>query len=84
MLHRLHLLPPSFRGNQARRYLAYLYLQTLAGIPISMPYTVDLEELMDNKQLYHDPAKEKEDELKFSEGLKLTVISKNYEVLSQL
>jgi len=84
MLHRLHLLPPSFRGNQARRYLAYLYLQTLAGIPISMPYTVDLEELMDNKQLYHDPAKEKEDELKFSEGLKLTVISKNYEVVMTL
>ena len=81
MLHRLHLLPPSYRGNQVKRYLAYLYLQTLAGIPISLPYSVDLEELMENQQLYHDPSKEKEEDLKFSEGLKLFVISKNYEVL---
>ena len=64
-----------------KRYLAYLYLQTLAGIPISLPYSVDLEELMENQQLYHDPSKEKEEDLKFSEGLKLFVISKNYEVL---
>ena len=82
MLHRLHLLPPSFRGNQVKRYLAYLYLQTLAGIPISLPYCVDLEELMENKQLYHDPAKEKEEDLKFCEGLKIIVISKNHEVLT--
>ena len=80
MLHRLHLLPPSFRGNQVKRYLAYLYLQTLAAVPISLPYAVDLEELMENRQLYYDPAKEKEEDLKFSEGLKLIVISKNYEV----
>jgi len=84
MLHRLHLLPPSYRGNQVKRYLAYLYLQTLAGIPISLPYYVDLEELMENKQLYHDPAKEKEEDLKFCEGLKIIVISKNYEVVMTL
>jgi len=84
MLHRLHLLPPSYRGNQVKRYLAYLYLQTLAGIPISLPYYVDLEELMENHQLYHDPAKEKEEDLKFCEGLKIIVISKNYEVVMTL
>lgn len=80
MLHRLHLLPPSYRGNQVKRYLAYLYLQTLAAIPISLPYSVDLEDLIENKQLYHDPVKEKEEDLRFSEGLKLFVIYKNYEV----
>jgi len=84
MLHRLHLLPPSYRGNQVKRYLAYLNLQTLAGIPISLPYSVDLEDLMENQQLYHDPIKEKEEDLKFSEGLKLFVISKNYEVVMTL
>jgi hypothetical protein len=84
MLHRIHLVPPSFRGNQVRKYLAYLYLQTLACIPYSLPYTVEVEDLLENKQLYYDPEKEKETDLKFCEGLKLIVLSKNYEMVMTL
>ena len=81
MLHRLHLLPPSHRGNQVRRYLAYLYLQTLASLPYSLPHTVGLAELAANPQLHYQPAKERQEENKFCEGIKLIVLSKNYDMV---
>lgn len=70
--------------DQVRKYLAYLYLQTLACVPYSLPYTVEVEDLLQNRRLYYDPEKEKEEDFKFCEGLKLIVLSKNYEMVMTL
>ena len=68
LLARLQLLPHSYRGLQLRRYLAFLYLQTLAEIPYSLPTHVTIMDLTDSLDLCS----------KLSEGLKLIILSKNY------
>jgi len=70
MLHRIHLVPPSYRGNQVRKYMAFMYLQTLAEIPFSLPTHVDVLDLVDSPDLCD----------KLSDGLKMIVLSKNYEL----
>jgi len=70
MLHRIHLVPPSFRGNQVKKYLAFMYLQTLAEINFSLPTHVDVLDLLDTPELCD----------KLSDGLKMIVLSKNYEL----
>jgi len=70
MLHRIHLVPPSFRGNQVRKYLAFMYLQTLAEIHFSLPTHVDVVDLVDTPDLCD----------KLSDGLKMIVLSKNYQL----
>eukprot|EP00090_Calanus_glacialis_P005820 TRINITY_DN14529_c0_g1_i1.p1 TRINITY_DN14529_c0_g1~~TRINITY_DN14529_c0_g1_i1.p1 ORF type:complete len:593 (-),score=251.90 TRINITY_DN14529_c0_g1_i1:76-1854(-) len=74
MLHRIHLVPPSFRGNQVRKYLAFMYLQTLAEISFSLPTHVDVVDLVDSPDLCD----------KLSDGLKMIVLSKNYELIMTL
>jgi len=74
MLHRIHLLPPSFRGNQVKKYLAYMYLQTLAEINFSLPTHVDVVELTDHPSLCD----------KLSDGLKMIVLSKNFELITTI
>ena len=51
MIHRLQLIPPSFRGNQLRKYLAFMYLQTLGNAADNgyrLPTSVDVIELTEN------------------------------------
>ena len=48
MLHRIQLIPPTFRGNQMRKYLAFMYLQTLAEIEgYNLPTHIDVSDLTD-------------------------------------
>jgi len=70
MLHRIHLVPPSYRGNMVRKYMAFMYLQTLAEIPFSLPTHVEVVDLVDSPELCD----------KLSDGLKMIVLSKNYEL----
>jgi len=70
MLHRIHLIPPSYRGNQVKKYMAFMYLQTLAEIHFSLPTHVDVVDLVDTPDLCD----------KLSDGLKMIVLSKNYEL----
>jgi len=71
MLARLALLPPSFRGNQLRKYLAFMYLQTIAETVYVSPTHVDVFDLVDIPALCDDLAP----------GLKIIVKSKNFEVM---
>ena len=47
MMHRIHLIPPTYRGNQLRKYLAFMYLQCLAEVHdgISLPTHIQVAEL---------------------------------------
>jgi len=71
MLARLALIPPSFRGNQLRKYLAFMYLQTIAETVYVTPPRVDVFDLVDIPELCDDLAP----------GLKIIVKSKNFEVM---
>ena len=54
-----------------RKYLSFLYLQTLAEVNFSLPTHVDVCELTESLHLCD----------KLSDGLKMLVLSKNYEVV---
>jgi len=71
MLHRLSLVPPSYRGNQLRKYLAFMYLQTIAETVYVSPTHVDVFDIIEIPELC--------DEL--SPGLRLIVKAKNYDVI---
>ena len=71
MVHRLSLIPPSFRGNQFKKYLAFMNLQTIAETVFVTPTHVDVFDIIDIPQLCDD----------LSPRLKLLVKAKNYEVL---
>ena len=72
MLHRLSLIPPTCRGNQLKKYLAFICLQTMAEIrPFVLPPHVNVFDITDTPELC--------DEL--SPGLKLLVKAKNYDCL---
>merc|ERR1719508_529489 len=74
MLHRLSLVPPSYRGNQLRKYLAFMYLQTIAETVYVSPTHVDVFDIIEIPELC--------DEL--SPGLRLIVKAKNYDVIMTL
>merc|ERR1712059_136724 len=71
MLARINLIPPSFRGNQLKKYLSFMYLQTIAEMVYVTPTHVDVFDVTDIPELC--------DEL--SPGLKLIVKAKNFEVM---
>ena len=71
MIHRLSLIQPSFRGNQLKKYLAFMFLQTIADTVYVTPTHVDVFDIIEIPQLC--------DEL--SPRLRLLVKAKNYEVL---
>ena len=48
MMHRINLIPPTYRGNQLRKYLAFMYLQCLAETDgISLPTHIQVAEVTD-------------------------------------
>ena len=69
MLHRINLIPRTHRGNQLRKYLAFMYLQSLAEVDnISLPTHVQVAELTDSLGLCD----------KLSDGIKMIVMSGNH------
>ena len=50
MMHRINLIPQTYRGNQLRKYLAFMYLQCLAEVNqgISLPTHIQVAELTDS------------------------------------
>ena len=71
MLHRLSLIPPSFRGNQVKKYLAFMYLQTIAETSYITPTHVDVLDVGNIPDLSDSP----------SPGLKILVKAQNFQVL---
>lgn len=71
MIHRLSLIQPSYRGNQFKKYLAFMFLQTIAETVYVTPTHVDVFDIIEIPQLC--------DQL--SPRLRLLVKAKNYEVL---
>jgi len=72
MVARLGLIPPSLRGNQLKKYLSFMYLQTIAEISqLVTPTAVDVFDLTFIPELFD----------KLSAALKLCVIHQNYEVV---
>ena len=68
MVYRISLVPDSYRGNQLRKYLAFMYLQTLADLDhFSLPEKVDVTELTQTVDLCES----------LSSGIKLIVRSGN-------
>ena len=47
MLHRLQLIPPSFRENQLRKYLPFMYLQTLGELKLKRWMLIKRDQLKD-------------------------------------
>ena len=54
MMHRINLIPPTYRGNQLRKYLAFMYLQCLGEVNqgISLPTSIKVAELTDSLGIY--------------------------------
>ena len=71
MVARLGLLPPSLRGNQLKKYLSFVYLQTIAEMTYVLPTHVDVFDITDIPELCS----------KLSIPLKLIVAKQNYEVI---
>jgi hypothetical protein len=71
MLARLGLIPPSLRGNQLKKYLSFMYLQTIAETVYVTPTHVDVFDVTDIPALCD----------KLSLALKLVVKYQNYEVI---
>ena len=69
MISRINLIPPSHRGNQLKKYLAFMYLQTLAEVeqPV-LPECVGVSDLTDSVQLCD----------KLSDPIRILVMSGNY------
>ena len=61
MMHRINLIPPTYRGNQLRKYLAFMYLQCLGEVNqgISLPTNIQVAELTDSVGRYSCQAKDK-------------------------
>jgi len=69
MIYRISLVPDSYRGNQLRKYLAFLYLETLAGLKNSrLPAFVDVTEVTQTVELCE----------KLAVGIKFIVRSDNF------
>jgi len=71
MVARIGLLPPSLRGNQLKKYLSFVYLQTIAEMTYVTPTHVDVFDVTDIPDLCS----------KLSIPLKLIVQTQNYEVI---
>jgi len=71
MIHRLNLIPPSYRGNQLKKYLAFMYLQTIAETAYVSPTHVDVFDIIEIPDLCDD----------LSPGLRIIVKAKNYDVI---
>ena len=71
MLYRLSLIPPSLRGNQFKKYLAFMNLQTIAEISYITPTHVDVLDVGEVPELSDQP----------SPGLRILVKALNYQVL---
>ena len=72
MIARLGLIPPSLRGNQLKKYLSFVYLQTIAEMTYVLPTHVDVFDVTDIPELCS----------KLSASLKLIVSYKNYDVIT--
>ena len=61
MMHRINLIAPTYRGNQLRKYLAFMYLQCLGEVNqgISLPTNIQVAELTDSVGMYSCQAKDK-------------------------
>ena len=69
MIYRISLVPDSYRGNQLRKYLAFMYLQVLAELDnFSLPQAVDVSELTGHLELGE----------KLGTGIKVIVQSHNF------
>ena len=47
MIYRLSLIPPSFRGNQLKKYLAFMCLQTVAETVYVSPTHIDVFDIIE-------------------------------------
>ena len=74
MVYRLSLIPPSFRGNQLKKYLAFMYLQTVAETVFVSPTHVDVLDVIEIPGLCEQ----------LSPAFKILVKAKNYEVLTSV
>jgi len=74
MIYRLSLIPPSFRGNQLKKYLAFMCLQTVAETVFVSPTHVDVFDIIEIPDLCEQ----------LSPAIRILVKAKNYEVLTSV
>ena len=77
VLHRIDLVPSSLRGTQLRRYLAYLFLQTLASgkkVTYDLPSHVEVTNLTDLPSL----------STQLSDPLRIIIREKNYPLMATI
>ena len=56
IIHKLEIIPPSYRGNQVRRFLAYLYLQSsLCKTIIKCPHNPGIQDIANSKEILDAP-----------------------------
>ena len=74
MISRINLIPPSYRGNQLKKYLAFMCIQTIAETVYVLPTHVDVFDIINIPELSSS----------LSPGLRLIVKAQNYDVIKTL